>query len=171
MDENVPCSDGDALRMTLIALVSIIGSLVAMIGIALAGVFGMDRPVTYVLLVNGLLLDVLMDCCCIALSLKFSRKQYDQICGGCDRTLQRCCVKMTDKTTRKKEMELADVVRRETIDIPTASSSTQTDSVNMSRSSSLRANASSSCVTNTRTTGVAAGNVSNQTTVNPQMLP
>lgn len=141
----------DVLRMTLIALVSIIGSFMAMIGVILAGALGIDKPGAYILLVNGLLLDVLLDCSCIALSLKFSRKQYDFICNGCDGMLKRCCIMLTNKITRKTEMELAASVQRDAIELPTASSAGQVSSSGVSMTSIVREKDASTSVTKSAT--------------------
>ena len=46
------------------------------------------------------------DTICVFLSLNVHDKYYRVCCGGCDSRLKRCCVKLTDRMTRKKELEL-----------------------------------------------------------------
>ena len=57
------------------------------------------------------ILDVMMDTICVFLSLNVHDKYYRFCCGGCDSRLKRCCVKLTDRMTRKKELELAEMHR------------------------------------------------------------
>ena len=106
-------SDCVVVRITLIALVSITGSVVMIIGLTTYEMIGIT-PSTYLLVVTGSILDVLLDSICVALSLNIYEKQYDAVCSGCDSGLRRCCVKLTDRTTRKKEMELAEIHRHQT---------------------------------------------------------
>merc|ERR1719471_2182585 len=101
--------------MTIIALCSIIGSIVVMIAFICSGILGLS-PATFLLLVIGNLLDVLLDTVCISLSLNVNRTVYRTLCKICDSHFKRCCVSFTDRTTRKKEMELAAATRSEQIE-------------------------------------------------------
>ena len=93
-------------RITLIALVSITGSIIMIIGMTMYELVGVT-PLTYSLIVIGSILDVLLDTICVALSLNINNAQYQSLCSGCDSGLKWCCIKLADQTTRKKEMELA----------------------------------------------------------------
>lgn len=105
--------DALSVSTTLIALVSIAGSFAMIIGMTLYEVVGVT-PFTYLLIAIGSVLDVLLDSICVALSLNVYDGQYRTVCRRCDSGLKWCCVKLTDRATRKKEMELAEMHRHQT---------------------------------------------------------
>ena len=85
---------------------SIIGSTVTVAAMGAVSAIGIN-PFSFLMVIIGTMMDVLLDAVCITLSLKLSNKHYYRICKRCDSTVKWCCVKLTDRTTRKTEMELA----------------------------------------------------------------
>merc|ERR1711971_1478026 len=94
-------------KMTLIALVSTMGSVFLMFGLIILGLSGEHTPMNFVFVTIGFEMDVMLDTIFVSLSLPIHDKHYRRICGGCDSKLNSGCRKLTDRTTRKKEMELA----------------------------------------------------------------
>lgn len=72
-----------SLRLTLIALVSIIGTIVVIIGIAACGIVGINMW-NYTFVASGSSLDVLLDVVCISLSLRAHDQYYQRCCRRCD---------------------------------------------------------------------------------------
>ena len=98
----------DCSRMTSIALISILGSVVFIYGLIAVEAVG-HTSISYSAVHIGSILDVVMDTICISVSLKVYDKYYRFCCGKCDSRWKRCCVKLTDQVTRKKELELAEM--------------------------------------------------------------
>jgi len=99
-------------KMTLIALVSIMGSIIMIIGTGIAAATPMTL-VDYVLISLGSMLDVMVDAVCISLSMNMHSEAYDRICYSCDSKLKKCCFKWADRTSAKQETELAHTNYRE----------------------------------------------------------
>jgi len=94
-------------KMSLIALTSIFGSLLLITGLVICGLSGEQTQLNFVFVTVGSVCDVLLDTLFVSLSLNAHERYYERLCGRCDSRVKTCCVKLTDKTTRKKEMELA----------------------------------------------------------------
>ena len=114
--------------MSILAVISVIGSTVLVLGIVLNGLVGPTVTTHYIILL-GSILDVLCDVICIALSLSINDTQYSSWCRVCDGVLRRCCIKLTDRTTRKKEMELARALELEQKEAQPPSGSTSNSTV------------------------------------------
>jgi len=93
-------------KMTVIALVSIIGSIVMIIGSAIGAVTPMTTA-NYVLIAFGSMLDVLLDAMCISLSLNVHSTSYQRFCAPLDSRLENCCMRLTERNADKLERELA----------------------------------------------------------------
>merc|ERR1712079_217647 len=113
--------------MTVLAVISIIGSVLVIFGLAVNGILGNDTPLDFLLVNTGSIADVLLDTVCISLSIKSHEKYYLRFCHCLNWRLKKCCVKLTDRVTRKKEMELAVTVAA---DQNSQSQDTQTNSQN-----------------------------------------
>ena len=105
-------------RISLIALLSFIGAVAVMTGLAMYELVGVT-PSTYLLIVIGSISDVLLDSICVALSLNAFSKQYQSLCSGCHSGLKWCCIKLADRTTGRKEVQLVAMHRQQSHHSPT----------------------------------------------------
>merc|ERR1719189_1908166 len=93
-------------KLTIVALISNIGTVIIVIGFPISAVYGIS-PAMYVIGLSGTTLDVLLDVISVTLSLKINVVLYLKVCGRCDSSMKRCCHGISNRLSRKQEMELA----------------------------------------------------------------
>jgi len=97
-------------KMTVIAVISIVGSILIIWGLAANVILRDDSPWNVVLFSTGSIGSVFIDTLCISLSINGHQKWYLRICKCVDWRLKKCCVKLTDRVARRKEVKLAVVI-------------------------------------------------------------
>ena len=94
-------------KMTLIALASTMGSVAVTFGLIICGLAEEVTPTIFIVIAIATISDVMLDAIFVSLSLPIHEKYYRFLCSGCDSRVRKCCGTLTDRRTRKKELELA----------------------------------------------------------------